>query len=267
MRPLPIVLPNALLALASAVVLLFLVLPIAVIAPLSLSASSHLTFPPPALSLRWYEEVLRQGFWVDAIRLSLLVAILTTALSLTLGLGIAVALVRGRFAFKKAVYVLIIAPMIVPGIITAIALFFFFSALGLIGNPIAIALGQTVLALPVASIILSATLQGFDERLEQAAVSLGASPLLAFRRITVPVVAPGVVSAGLFAFLTSFDELLIPLFLSSATVQMLPVRIWTSVQFQIEPTVAAVSTLLVGLTVVVLVSTQLVRRVPHARAR
>ena len=142
--------------------------------------------------------------------------------------------------------------MIVPTIITAIGLYFFFVRIKATGSILAMALGHTVLALPVVVIIMAATLQGFDIRLEQAALSLGASRVTALRRITLPLILPGVLSAALFAFLTSFDELLIPLFLSGVEVQTLTVRIWNSLVLEVDPTIAAVSSFLIGVTTVVL---------------
>ena len=150
--------------------------------------------------------------------------------------------------------------MIVPTIITAIGLYFFFVKLKATGSILAMAMGHTVLALPVVVIIITATLQGFDLRLELAALSLGASRLVALRRVTVPLIAPGVLSAALFAFLTSFDELLIPLFLSGVEVQTLTVRIWNSLVLEVDPTIAAVSSFLIAITCAVLGVSALVRR-------
>jgi putative spermidine/putrescine transport system permease protein len=162
------------------------------------------------------------------------------------------ALVRGRFRGKGAIYAVLLSPMIVPTIITAIGLYFFFVRIKATGSILAMALGHTVLALPVVIIIMAATLQGFDIRLEQAALSLGASRVTALRRITLPLILPGLLSAALFAFLTSFDELLIPLFLSGVEVQTLTVRIWNSLVLEVDPTIAAVSSFLIGVTTVVL---------------
>jgi len=148
----------------------------------------------------------------------------------------------------------------VPTVITAIALYFFFARMKATGSVVAMALGHTVLALPVVVIIIVATLQGFDVRLEQAALSLGASRVTALRRVTLPLILPGVFSAALFAFLTSFDELLISLFLSGAEIQTLTVRIWNSLLLEVDPTIAAVSAFLIGVTTVVLGASALARR-------
>ena len=185
-----------------------------------------------------------------------------TGLSLVLGVLAAIVLVRDNFPGKTAVYVIILSPLIVPGIITAIAVFFLFSRLHMIGSPVAMALGQTVLTLPLVVIIVSATLQGFDQRLEQAAIILGASPIRAFFHVTLPIISPGVISSALFAFLASFDELLVPLLLADPTTMTLPVRLWQSVIMQIDPTITAVSSVLIAVAIAVLLSAGMLRRAP-----
>lgn len=244
----------------AAAVLVFLIAPVVIIVIVSFSGADYLTFPPPSLSLRWYERFLGAPGWRQAIVVSAQVAGLTTLFATALGLPASLALVRGRFRGKGAVYAVLLSPMIVPTIITAIALYFFFARWKATGSILAMALGHTVLALPVVVIILAATLQGFDLRLELAALSLGASRAFALRRITLPLIAPGVLSAALFAFLTSFDELLIPLFLSGVEVQTLTVRIWNSLLLEVDPTIAAVSSFLIAVTCAVLGASALLRR-------
>ena len=180
------------------------------------------------------------------------VALLTTVFATVLGFLASLALVRGRFRGKGVIYAFLLSPTIVPTIITAIGLYFFFVRLKATGSILAMALGHTVLALPVVVIIIAATLQGFDARFEQAALSLGASRLTALRRVTLPLIMPGVLSAALFAFLTSFDELLIPLFLSGVEAPTLTVRVWNSLLLEVDPTIAAVSSFLIGVTIAVL---------------
>jgi putative spermidine/putrescine transport system permease protein len=248
----------AVMALAGAV-LLFLIAPVVIIVIVSFSGADYLSFPPPHLSLRWYQRFLGASSWRQAIWVSTQVAFLTMVFATTLGLLAALALVRGRFRGKGAIYAVMLSPMIVPTVITAIGLYFFFVRLKATGSILAMALGHTVLALPVVVIIMAAALQGFDMRLEQAALSLGASRLTALRRITLPLIVPGLLSAALFAFLTSFDELLIPLFLSGVEVQTLTVRIWNSLTLEVDPTIAAVSSFLIGVTTVVLAASALLR--------
>ncbi len=247
------------LAVASAV-LVFLIAPVVIIVIVSFSGADYLTFPPPSLSVRWYERFVGAPGWRQAIVVSAQVAGLTTVFATALGLLAALALVRGQFRYKGAVYAFLLSPMIVPTIITAIGLYFFFAKLKATGSVLAMALGHTVLALPVVVIIIAATLQGLDVRFELAALSLGASRWLALRRITLPLIAPGVLSAALFAFLTSFDELLIPLFLSGVEVQTLTVRIWNSLLLEVDPTIAAVSSFLIAVTCAVLGASAVLRR-------
>jgi putative spermidine/putrescine transport system permease protein len=239
--------PGAAVRIAAALVIAFLILPILVIFPLALNAASYLSFPPRALSLHWVRQVVGDLAWTQALGVSLAVATLSALLALVLATAGAVALSRAHFPGKRAVYALVLMPMILPGIITSISAYFFFSEIGLVGSVAGIALGHTVLALPVALIILSATFGGFDIRLEQAALSLAA-----FRRVTLPLIAPGLVSAAIFAFLSSFDELLMALFLSGPGTQTIPVRIWNAVQFQLDPSVAAVSAILLLVSIVAL---------------
>ncbi|UVV67858.1 ABC transporter permease [Brucella anthropi] len=233
-------------------VLLFLAVPILIIIPLALNSADYLRFPPAGLSLRWFDDVLSNPDWLESAWISFQIAIYSTMLSLILSMLAALALVRGRFPMKGAVYALILLPMIVPNVISAVAMFFFFSDLPGIASTLAITIGHTVLAIPIATIILASTLQGVDIRLENAALSLGADRFTAFRRITLPLIAPGIASAFVFAFLSSFDELLIAMFMSGTGSQTLPVRIWNTVLFELNPTIAAVSTLLIGITVVCL---------------
>ena len=248
----------ALWALGGAV-LLFLVAPVLIIVIVSFSGADYLRFPPPFLSLRWYHRFLGVSVWRRAIGVSAQVAGLTMLFATLLGFLAALALVRGRFRGKGVIYAFLLSPAIVPTIITAIGLYFFFARLKVTGSILAMALGHTVLALPVVVIIMAATLQGFDIRLEQAALSLGAGRLTALRRITLPLIVPGLLSAALFAFLTSFDELLIPLFLSGVEVQTLTVRVWNSLLLEVDPTIAAVSSFLIGVTTAVLGLSALVR--------
>jgi putative spermidine/putrescine transport system permease protein len=246
-------------ALAGAV-LVFLIAPVVIILAVSFSGADYLRFPPPSLSLRWYRRFLGVASWRRAIGVSVEVALLTTVLATALGFFASLALVRGRFRGKGALYAFLLSPTIVPTIITAISLYFFFARWKVTGSVVAMALGHTVLALPIVVIIIAATLQGLDIRFEQAALSLGASRLTALRRITLPLVLPGVLSAALFAFLTSFDELLIPLFLSGVEVQTLTVRVWNSLLLEVDPTIAAVSSFLIGVTATVLGASALLRR-------
>lgn len=236
--------PGGFIKIVGALALVFLALPILIIFPLALSPSNYLSFPPQGVSLRWFSAVLADAGWIASLKLSVAVALVSTVFAILLALAASLALVRMDFRGKRLVYALILMPMIVPHIITSIAVFFFFSSVG-ISSFAGMVIGHVALAIPVAAIILSATLQGFDIRLEQAALSLGASNLTALRRITLPMVAPGIVAASIFAFLSSFEELLVAMFMSAPAQQTLPVKIWNAVQFQLDPTIAAVSAFLI----------------------
>jgi len=248
------------LATVCGLVLAFLVAPVAIIVVISFSNSELLTFPPPGYSLRWYVKLFSDPGWRHSLWISLKVGFLTMGLSALIGFPATLALVRGKFRGKDFVYAFLLSPMIVPTIITAIALYFFFARMDATGSVVAMALGHTVLALPIVIIILSATLQGFDQRLEQAAFNLGASRLYTMRRITVPLIAAGLFSAMLFAFLTSFDDLLVPLFLAGMLNETLSVKMWNGLRYSADPLIAAVSSFLIWVTAVVLISTSLLKR-------
>lgn len=243
-----------LLRLFGGLVLLFLIAPVAIIVTTSFSGSSLMSFPPKTWGLGWYERFLGDADWQRAIMTSLQVAPLATVISTVAGFFASLALIRGKFRGKTAVYGLLLTPMIVPTIITAIAFYFAFAKLGASGSILAMALGHAVLALPLVVVILTASLQGMDERYERAAFSLGAGPFYTLRHVTVPLAAPGLISASLFAFLFSFDELLISLFLAGTKVQTLTVRVWNSIQLDVDPTIAAVSSFLIAVTVLVLLA-------------
>jgi putative spermidine/putrescine transport system permease protein len=240
-----------LLAVPSSLVLAFLAVPIVVIVLMSFSADTFGTFPPRNYSTQWYEAVFEPGGqWVDSFKLSALIAALATLASVVLGAGAAIGLTRGNLPLRGMVLALVLAPLIVPQIITALGLYFVLAPHGLTGNAFAIAAGHAVLALPVAVIILTSTLQGIDERLEDAAASMGASRLVIVRRILMPMAAPGVVGAAVFSFLTSFDEFFVAMFLASPESQTLPIRIFGALQYEIDPTVTAISAMLIALAVI-----------------
>lgn len=232
--------------------ILFLLLPIFITVIVSFNDTRYFAFPPETWSLRWYDRFLGSRQWMRSLWLSIEIASITAVLATGLGLMASLALVRGHFGAKAAILAFLLSPLIVPHIIIAIGLYFFFVRLDAHGSSLAIALGHTVLALPVTVIILSATLQGIDSRLEHVAKSLGASSFYTLRRITLPLIAPGLASSALFAFLTSFDELLIPLFLSNIRSQTLSVRIWHSLEIDVDPTLTAVSSVLIGVSAVIL---------------
>jgi len=244
----------------AALVLFYLVFPILVVIPLSFSAGTYLSFPPPGFSVRWYANFFSRTDWLDAASLSLWVGAAVMLLATALGAPAALALVRSDFRGKNFLTGFIISPLIAPVIIVAIGIYFFYARLGLVGNPFALVIAHTALAVPFVVINVSATLQGFDERLEQAAMNLGATPWRTFWQVTFPIIRPGVLAGALFAFISSFDELVVALFVSGTSAVTLPRKMWESIRFEIDPTIAAVSTLLIALTGALFLSAELLRR-------
>jgi putative spermidine/putrescine transport system permease protein len=240
--------------------LLYLLFPILIVMPLSFSAGTYLSFPPPGFSLRWYANFFTRADWLGAAGLSLWIGGAVMALATALGTPAALALVRGDFRGRRLLAAFIISPLIAPVIIVAIGVYFFYARLGLVGNPYALVLAHTCLAVPFVVINVSATLQGFDERLEQAAMNLGATPWRTFWQVTFPLIRPGVLAGALFAFISSFDELVVALFVSGSTAVTLPRKMWESIRFEIDPTIAAVSSILVVLSGALFVSAELLRR-------
>ncbi|MGC9371618.1 MAG: ABC transporter permease subunit, partial [Paracoccaceae bacterium] len=240
------------LRLSSWMVLAYLAVPVLIVAFVSFSSADYLRFPPPGLSFRWYGNYLSDPHWLRATSLSLQVAVVTAAWSTIAGTLAAYALVRGRFWFKELAVGFIISPIIVPPIVIAVALYGQEAKLGLIGSVVGIAIGHSIIAVAYVVIIVSATLENLDRDLERAAMSLGAGPLRTFRRVTLPLIATGVGSSAIFAFIHSFDELVISLFVGGFHRQTLPVKMWENIQNEIDPTIAAVSTLVVLLPLVFL---------------
>jgi putative spermidine/putrescine transport system permease protein len=240
-------------------VLLFLALPIAIVALLSFSSASYLTFPPPAFGIRWYEAYLGSREWLASTWLSVAVATCVVVLATTLGTLAALGLANLRGSMRATVAALIVAPLIVPGIIAAIGIYYAFSRYRLVGTPVGLVLAHTCLAVPFVVTSVSASLANFDRRLEQAALGLGATPWGTFRQVTLPLISPGVLVGALFAFITSFDELIVALFLSGSGAVTLPRRMWDDLRFAIDPTIAAVSTLTIVLTAAVLGCAHLLR--------
>jgi putative spermidine/putrescine transport system permease protein len=242
------------------VILLFLALPIVVILITSFSNNAFAAFPPDAWTLGWYKALFADGSkWPAALSLSALVAALSTVFSLIIGVTAATALTRSELPLRSAVYALVLGPLLIPQIVTALGLFLLFEPASMLGSPIAIALGHTVLASPIAVLILVATLRGIDERLEDAAASMGAGRLTIARKITFPLAAPGMIAAAIFSFITSFDEFYISQFLSSVDTVTLPVQIYNSLTFDIDPSVTAISAILIAFAVLALGLVALVR--------
>ena len=229
-------------------VLLFLLLPILVIIPLSFSESSFLVYPIPGWSLKWYQNLFTSAEWARAAKNSFIVAPAATVIATVLGTLAAVGLARTDFPFKGLLMSLLIAPMVVPIVVVGVSTYLFFAPLGLADSYAGLIIVHAALGAPFVLTTVLATLQGFNHNLVRASLSLGATPLATFFRITLPVIAPGVISGALFAFATSFDEVVVTLFLAGPEQVTLPRQMFTGIRENITPTIAAVATLLIIFT-------------------
>ena len=245
------------LAVAAAAILL--VAPIVIVVAISFSGDGSLAFPPRSWSLRWYERFLGDPRWQRALVSSLLIAAGAAVLSTAVGFLAAYGLVRSGMRAKQALLSLVLMPLVVPHIVTAIALYYVSARLDLVGNLAWVATAHAMLGLPVVVVMVSSALGAVDPNLERAALGMGCGPAGVLWRIVIPLAAPGVASAALFAFLSSFDELVVALFLAGVRTQTLPVRIWNSLAMEIEPTVAAASAVLVAATLAVLLIDWVIR--------
>jgi len=247
---------------------LILIAPIVIVCVLAFSGQGYLRFPPDSYSLRWFAAFFGDARWQQALWSSTLIALVACAISTVTGFLAAYAFVRSELRAKKLLLSFMLLPVIVPSVITAIAMYFLSAKFGLIGNILWIGVSHAVMALPLVLLILLSTLQGVDLNLERAALSLGASRLRLFLKVVLPIALPGLLSAAMFAFLASFDELIISLFLAGVRAQTLPVKIWNSLHLEIEPVIAAVSAFLIAVTGTVLLIDGVVRRLrtgPGAR--
>jgi putative spermidine/putrescine transport system permease protein len=241
-------------------ILVFLALPIVVVMVVSFSSATYLTFPPPAFGLRWYGTYFASDDWLRSTWLSLWVAASVVALATVLGTLAALGIARLPKALFVLTSALILSPLIVPVIVVAIGIYYAFARYGLVGTPAGLILAHTCLAVPFVVTSVSASLAGVNPRIEQAALSLGATPIGTFFQVTLPLIRPGILAGALFAFITSFDELVVALFLSGSGAVTLPRRMWDDLLYQIEPTIAAVSTLTIVLTVVLTGCAHLLRK-------
>ena len=242
-----------------ALVLLFLVLPVLVIIPLSFNSGTFLVYPLQGFSLRWYEAFFSSAEWMRSLKNSMIVAPAATALAMIFGTLASIGLTRGEFRGKALVMSILISPMIVPVVIVGVASYLFFAPLGLGNSFISLIVVHAVLGVPFVIITVSATLQGFNHNLVRAAASLGASPLTTFRRVTLPLIAPGVISGGLFAFATSFDEVVVTLFLAGPEQATLPRQMFSGIRENLSPTIAAAATLLIAFSILLLLTLEWLR--------
>lgn len=240
---------------------LVLIAPIVIVCVLAFSGQGYLRFPPQTFSLRWFSNFFGDARWQQSLWISVVIALIACVIATVLGFFAAYALVRSEMRAKKLILSFMLLPIIVPHVITAIAMYFVTARFGLIGNVLWIGFCHAVVALPIVLLILVSALQGVDINLERAALSLGSSRFRLMGRVVIPIAFPGIMSAALFAFLASFDELIIALFLAGVRSQTLPVRIWNSLHLEVEPIIAAVSAFLIAVTGVVLLVDGVARRV------
>ncbi|MEP3276432.1 MAG: ABC transporter permease [Stappiaceae bacterium] len=255
------------LRLTAFLVLAFLMLPILVIMPLSFNAEPFFTFTQgmlsldsDAYSLRWYQEILNDQKWTLAIWNSFAVGIAAALISTVLGTVAAVGLSSPSMPFKRIITALLLSPMIVPLIIIAAGMFFFYTQFNLVGTYTGLIIAHAALGVPFVIITVTATLTGFDRTLFAAGLSLGAPPVKVFWDVVIPLIRPGVISGGLFAFVTSFDEVVLVLFLAGPEQRTIPRQMFSGLREQINPTILAVATLLVVLSAALLFTLEALRR-------
>ena len=238
----------------------FLIAPILVIMPLSFNSEPYFTYPMPGFSIRWYEDFFNNPQWILGLKNSVIVGIFATAIASVLGTFAALGLNRAVFRGKSAILAVLISPMVVPIVITAVGMFYFYSKLGLTSTLTGLILAHATLGVPFVVITVSATLVGFDNNLIRAGASLGASPVNVFFRVTFPLILPGIVSGALFAFITSWDELVVAIMLASTEQHTLPRRMWSGIRELLSPTIMAVATMLIIISIMLMVVMELLRR-------
>jgi putative spermidine/putrescine transport system permease protein len=249
-----------------AAVLLFLIAPVLIVIPLSFNVqpfftitSGMLRLDPDAYSLKWYRSFLENPQWMLALKNSAIIAFSAVIPATVLGTAAALGLNHPRLPFRNQITALLISPMIVPIIITATGLYFLYQRVGLTQTFTGIILAHILLGSPFVVLIVSSTLAGYDATLNRAAASLGAHPLRVFWLVTLPLILPGVLSGAILAFITSFDEIVVVLFLSGSDQRTIPRQMWTGIRDQISPTILAVATLLIVVSVLLMLALELLR--------
>lgn len=253
------------LGLVTGLILFFLVAPILVVFPLSLSSGELLVLPTPGYSLRWYQDFFTSSRWLGATWNSFVVGIATMVLATALGTLAAFGIFLGRFRGKALLLAILSLPMVTPVIVTAIAMYFALSLVGLGSTLTGLILAHTVLSVPFVLLTVLASLQTFDQNLLRAAASLGANPAVSFRRVVLPLIAPGVATGALFAFATSFDELIVALFIASPGQFTLPRQMYAGLREFLSPTIAAAAVLLILFSVLLLALNEFIRKRAQAR--
>ncbi len=247
-----------------ALIFIFLIGPILVIMPLSFNSEPYFTYPMAGFSWRWYDEIFGDSplsiLWQRAIVNSVIIAVCATILATTLGTLAALGMTRINFRGKGMLLAILISPIVVPIVITAVGMFYFYAQIGLVGTLAGITLAHTVLGVPFVVITVTATLVGFDQNMVRAGAILGAGPIRVFFMVTLPLILPGVLSGALFAFATSWDELIIVLFLATTEEHTIPRRMWSGIRELISPTIASAATILIIFSIILMVVMELLRR-------
>jgi putative spermidine/putrescine transport system permease protein len=252
------------------VVVIFLVAPIVIVVPMSFTSSTTLEFPPQGFSVRWYQAVFTDPVWQLRVPISVITAVSTALLATVIGTATALGLARGSFPGKRLVFAVVVAPLVVPVVVLATGMFFVWArgwyigsiqfGGGLDGTILGLILAHTVLAIPFPAIMVSSSLRTVDRNLESAAASLGAGPWTAFRKVTLPLILPGVLAGMAFAFIASWDEAVVATFLASARVSTVPVQIFVLLRESLDPTAAAISTMLLLISIVLFLVAGAVQR-------
>lgn len=242
-------------------VLLFLVLPVLIVVPMSFSESSSLKFPPEGFSLRWYVQVFSDESWMAAMKTSVVLAVLSSTLALVLGSLGAYGLTRGNFKGRNYLQSNFIAPLIIPSVILAVALYLALAAVGLLGTFGGLLLAHTLLGVPYVVLIMSVAIKTFDARIEQVAFTLGASWTTMFLRVLLPNLLPSAAAAWIFAFVTSFDEVVVTNFVAG-TYETVPKRMFNELILQVNPGITAIATVLIALSVMLMAMVARLNRPP-----
>ena len=253
-------LSRVLFTLLVAAILLYLIIPVLIVVPMSFSEARFLQFPPKQWSFHWYEAFFNSVEWMSAAKVSLITAFFTMIISLPIGMAAAYAINNSSLKVVRTLQIILLLPMMVPIILIAAGVFFVYARVGLISTMTGLVLAHIMLALPYVIIALLAGLRNFDMSQEMVARSLGMNRFRAFMAVTLPQIKPSVVSATLFAFITSFDEVVVVLFVGSAGQKTLPWQMFTGLREQISPTILAVATILVAVSIALLATVEMLRR-------
>lgn len=249
-----------LVRIAAFLVFAFLLLPLLVLIPVSLTSGTMLVLPTPGYSMRWYEDVFYNPIWLNALRNSLIIAAVTMSVSLVLGAMAAIGIWRLAPRMRGVALALISVPIVTPAVIAAVAMFIFHAGIGIGGTMTSIVLGHIAISAPFVVITVLSSLDVFDNRLMMAAASLGAPPGKAFWNVMLPIITPGIVSGAIFAFLTSFDEIVLVLFLGSPGMRTLPQELFSGIREQMTPSIAVIANMLIVVATAAIIAVEMLRR-------